>query len=105
MIVLLDWKRFEPALPDMAARVVPPVIPSDMRRQQPLHPSTQLPIVGGPEREMKMIGHETVRQHAHGNTLGCLAQQIHKRLVVPIRMKHLGPGVAPIDHVVTIVSD
>lgn len=54
---------------------------------------------------MKMIGHETVRQHAHGNTLGRLAQQIQKRLVVPIRMKYLGPGVTPIDHVVTIASD
>jgi hypothetical protein len=102
---LLDRKRFEPALPDMAARVVPPVIPSDMRRQQPLHPTTQLPIVRGPEGEMKMIGHEIVRQQAHGNTLGRLAQQIQKRLVVPIRVKHLGPGVTPIDHVVTILSD
>ena len=52
---------------------------------------------------MNMIGHETVRQDTHRHTLRRVAQQIEERLVIPIRMKHLGPGIAPIDDVVTIV--
>lgn len=72
-------------------------------RQQPVHPSTQIPVVGGPEGEMNMIGHETARQDTHRHTLRRVAQQIEERLVIPIRMKHLGPGIAPIDDVVTIV--
>ena len=54
---------------------------------------------------MKMIGHETVRQDTHRNTLRRVAKQIEERLIIAVRMKHLGPSIAPIDHVVTIVPD
>lgn len=58
MLVLLDGKRLEPALPDMAAGLVPPVIPSDMRRQQPLYPSSQATGEWQALREKKR-GHST----------------------------------------------
>ena len=102
---MFDRKGFEPPLPHMAARVVIGVIPSNVCGQQPLHPSTQIAISVRPEGQMNMIRHETVRQDTHRNALGGVTQQIKKRLVVPISMKYLGPGVASIDHVVTIVPD
>lgn len=43
---------------------------------------------------MKMVGHQTVRQDSRRNTLRRVAKQIEERLVVPVRMKHLGPGIA-----------
>ena len=105
MVVLLDGKRFEPALPAVAARVVIGVIPSNMRRQQPVHPSTEIPIVVWPESQMKMIGHETVRQDTHRNTLRRVVKQIKERLIIAVRMKYLSPGIAPIDDVITMVPD
>jgi hypothetical protein len=39
MLVLLNDKRLEAALPDMAARTVLAVVAADMARQQPLQPA------------------------------------------------------------------
>jgi hypothetical protein len=105
MLVLLDGKGIEPALPHMAARIVPPVIPSDMRRQQPVHPSTQVPIVMRPEHKVEMIRHETIRQESHGHSLTGLPQQTDEGLIIPIRMKDVGPAIAAIDDVVAVVPD
>jgi hypothetical protein len=105
MRVLLDRKRFEPPLPHMTTRVVPPVIPSNMRRQQPLHPPAEFPIEIGPQGQVKMVGHQTVRQYSHRDSLGGIAQELDERLVVSVPMKHLSAGIAAIDDVITISTD
>lgn len=101
--VLFNGKHFEAPLPDMATGVVVRVIASHLRGQQPLHPSAEIPIMRGPEGEMKMIGHQAVRQDTHRQALRRLPKQIQKGLIVSIGMKHLSPGIAPIDGVVAIV--
>ena len=89
----------------MATRFVIGVIPANMRRQQLVHPSTEIPIVVWPEGQMKMIGHETVRQDTHRHTLRRVVKQIKERLIIAVRMKYLSPGIAPVDDVITMVPD
>lgn len=54
---------------------------------------------------MKMIRHQTIRQHAHRDALTGLCEQRDEGLIIPLRMKDLGAGIAPIDDMVAIVSD
>ena len=49
MVVLLNRKGFEPALPDVPAGVVMPLVAADMRGQQPVHPPAEVAVACGPE--------------------------------------------------------
>ena len=57
VIVLLNRKHLKLPLPHRATRPIVTMIPADMRRQQPLHESTQVPILPRPEGQVKMIRH------------------------------------------------
>jgi hypothetical protein len=81
------------------------MVAPDMRRQQSVHPATQVPIVMRPERKVEMIRHETIRQESHGHSLTGLPQQTAEGLIIPVRMKDLGPVIASIDDVVAVVAD
>ncbi len=52
-----------------------------------------------------MIRHETIRQESHGHSLTGLPQQTDEGLIIPIRMKDVGPAIAAIDDVVAVVPD
>jgi hypothetical protein len=52
-----------------------------------------------------MVGHQTIRQEPHWHALTGLLEYGDEGLIIRFRMKDLGPGIAPIDHVVAIVSD
>jgi hypothetical protein len=80
--ILFDGKRFEPSLPDMPTGLMPLVIPSHMRREKPLHPPTQITIAVRPHRQVKMIGHQAIRQDAHRDALTSLCEQRDARLIV-----------------------
>ena len=54
---------------------------------------------------MKMIGHETVREHSHRQSAARVAQEGDECLKVSIGMKHLVAAIASIDDVVAILSD
>lgn len=74
MHVMFNWKRFEPALPHMPTGIMPPMVATNMRGQQPAHPRAQVAIMVWPECQMKMVGHETIGQQPHGNTFRSLTQ-------------------------------
>ena len=54
---------------------------------------------------MKMIGHETVREHAHRQASTGVGQEGDECLEVAIGMKHWGAAIAAIDDVIAILSD
>lgn len=74
------------------------MIPAHMRRQQPLHEPTQVPIVPGPEGKMKMIWHQAVGQHPH--PIGRLLQELSERRIVLWLVKHLPASIAAVDDVI-----
>jgi hypothetical protein len=76
-----------------------------MGGQQFVHPPTEIAVMLGPDGQVKLIWHETARRHAHRNSMRRLAQQIQTRLRVPVRMKHLSPGIASMNDVVARVTN
>ncbi len=52
------------------------VIPSDVRRGKPLHPLAEVPILFGPQNQVKMICHQTKGQQSHGDPLTGLNHQL-----------------------------
>src|SRR5205085_2220773 len=66
MIVLLDGKGFEAALPDMAAASVALPVAVDVGGQQPLHPPAQVPIPARPEDQVEVVGEQAEPDQAHG---------------------------------------
>jgi len=67
-----------------------------MGRQQPMHPAAEVTVSQRPERQVEVIGHDTVSQTAHGMSQFGLGQQIDKCLKVTVLMKDTGLTVAPV---------
>ena len=101
MLVLLNRESLKSPLPHMTATSIMPMIPPHMGRQKPLHPSPQTPIPIWPEPKMKVIRHDAIGQHPHGNVLTRKPNQFNKRLF----LKHLLASVATINHVVADLSN
>ena len=58
----------------------------------------------GPQRQMEMIGHETVREDAHRQASAGVGQEGDERVKVAIGMKHWGTAIAAIDDVIAIAQ-
>ncbi len=82
MIILLDGKGLEPALPDVST--VMPLVAPNMGCQEPVHPAAQVPILGRPKGQVEMIGHQTIGQHPHGIPEGRLGNEMKERVVIAI---------------------
>jgi len=105
MIVLLNRKCFESPLPHMATGPIVAMVPAYMRRQQPLHEPTQVPILPRPEDQMKMIRHQAVGQHPHPHPISPLLQELAERCIVLWLVKHLPASIAPVDDVIADSPD
>jgi hypothetical protein len=68
MVVRLDRKGFEPALPDVSTRSIMPQVAANMSGQQPVHPAAEVAIGAGPEDQVKVFGHQTIAEHANRNS-------------------------------------
>ena len=104
VVILSDGKGLEPALPDVSVGMVMPLVTPDMGCQEPLHPTAPVPILGWPEGQVEMIGHQTIGQHPHGIPEGCLGNDFNERVVIPILVKDLGAGITPVQDVVATTS-
>ncbi len=105
VIITFDGERFETALPDMPARVVVAEIAPDMRSEQPMHPSAQIPVALRPKGEMEMIRHQAIRQEAHRHPNRRLRHDLDKGSVIRGFMKHGSACVSAVDHMVRISAD
>jgi hypothetical protein len=76
MIVLLNGKTLEPALPDMSMAPVMLVISSDMARHPPLHEGTHCAVGSWLYNQMKMIWHETDGQHSDREFGFCFGEKV-----------------------------
>jgi hypothetical protein len=101
VFVLFDRKCLEASLPDMSAGIVVAMIPSHVRRHQPLHPTAQVAGRMRLQHQMEMIRHQHVAESPHGQAFVGRCQQVHDRRVIAVFMKYLGATVAPIENVLT----
>jgi hypothetical protein len=104
VIVLLDGKSTEAALPNMAAGMVVLVVPADMGREQPHHVSAQVVVLAWPNREVKMIAHQTKSKQPHVQALARFLQQLEKGLEIAVLMENGSLAVAAVEDVITITS-
>ena len=65
VVVILDRKRLESTLPDVAAVAVVLNVASDVSVQQPLHPAREVAIGVRSDHEVEVVGHEAIRQQPH----------------------------------------
>ncbi len=66
MIVLLDGERLETTVPHVPGRVMVALVAAAMGRRQPMHPAALVTVSQRPERQVEVVGHDTVSQSARG---------------------------------------
>ena len=59
VLIGLNGKRFESSLSDVAAAFVVPMVTTNMRRHEPLHPATEVSIFMRPQQQVEMDCHQT----------------------------------------------
>jgi hypothetical protein len=100
MFVILNRKRLESSLPDMSAPLVVAMVSTNMRRQQPLHPTAEITIAMRPEKQVKMVCHETKPNQSHRHFLMSFAQQFDKSREILVLVKNITSSVATVQDVV-----
>lgn len=79
MLVLLDGKGLEAALPNVPAATVVSMIAPHVRREQPLHPTAEVAVAMRPEHQMEMVGHQHVTKNPQRQPLVRLRHQVGSR--------------------------
>src|ERR1700679_3200792 len=106
MLVLLDREGLETPLPNMAvaAGMIMPMITTHMGGHQPHHEIAQIIFVLRPARQMKMVGHQAIRQQPNRRSFLCLFQQLDESSEVAVFVEHGFTSVAPIKHMIAIAG-
>ena len=99
--IVLRGQRFVAALIDGAATGRTPVHPPALavRQREPVHESRQVSILVGSKYEMKMIGHQTVREDAYWDPTLRLHQRAETCVVVFWHVEEVEMLDRSIDHV------
>jgi hypothetical protein len=105
MVVLLNQESLEPALPEPAIRRVLRVMPTNVCREQPLHPATHTFGTGRAHHEMYVIRHEASSKNGETQSLLRAMNQRLELLVISGLMEDAGFLVPAIDHVIAMIRD
>src|SRR3954453_20847333 len=98
MFVVLDGKRPESALPNMAAAMIVLMVTAHMSGEQPHHVVAQFTVAARPEGEVKMVGHQAIAEQAHARqAFARLAQQLDEGGEIAFFMKYRLAAIAPIE--------
>lgn len=104
VIILLNGKTLETALPDMPSAVVVPMIPADVTRHPPLHERTECVWSRRLHHKVEMIGHETEAQDADRVSDFGGTEQLKKDGVVRFFVKDNRAAVATVEDMVGMTS-
>jgi hypothetical protein len=104
MVILLNGEVAKASLPDVSAGVVVLMVAADMGGQQPRHVMAQLAVVERPKNEVKMVGHQAIRQQPHVGVFTGLAQQLDEGGVIAILAKDRLAAVAPVEYMVAVAA-
>jgi hypothetical protein len=105
VLVLLDGKSLESSLPHMSAALIVTVVAPHMRRQQPLHPTTQIAVAKRPQDHVEVVAHHAVGQYPQRQSLARLFHQRQKRREVLVLMEHVTPRIPTVDYVIAHITD
>jgi hypothetical protein len=103
MVILLDRKGLETALPDVAAGMVMAVIAADVGVHQPGHPGAQVAVADRPEDQVEMVGHQAVGQDAHRPSPAGFLDQPGEGGVVGRLVDDLRACVAAIEDTIAVI--
>lgn len=98
--VLLNWKRFEPTLPDTSGCSPKLVIATHMRGEQPLHPAAEIAVLERPKYEVEVIRHQTEGENPERQALIGSFHQPNERPVVGSSVIDGRSSISSIDNVV-----
>jgi hypothetical protein len=104
MLVALDRKGLEAALPDMPAAVVVPMIAADVAGEQSLHPTAEVAVAVRPEDEMEMVGHEAPAEDSHRQALASGLEQPQKGPEIFLLVKDFSARVAKVEHMIAPIG-
>ena len=99
VLVVLNDRAFESALPDVAARSVALMIPLSVRHEQTLHDSADR-VAERLNEQVEMVVQEAVAVKLKGLSLFQVAERLQERLEVGVLMKDVLPVVSAVDDVI-----
>jgi hypothetical protein len=104
VLVYLDREGFEAPLPDMAvtAGMIMPMMTTDMRGHEPHRLIAQIIVVPRPNHQMKMVGHQAIRQRPNRRSFLRLFQRLDESGEFGVFAESGFSSVAPIKHVIAI---
>src|SRR5262245_6989297 len=105
MMILLDEKCLEPALPDPASRAVLGMLPAHVRGEGLLHPAAEVSGLPRPHHQVKMIWHHASRKDRDLDSLLRAVNQGQELLIVRGFMKNARLLVTTIQDVIAVVGD
>jgi hypothetical protein len=98
-------ERFEAALPDVAAGAVTSQTTTDVRREQPVHPTAQVAIIPRREGEVEMIGLEAVGQDSHRDANRRLGHDLDEGVIVVGFVESGRASISAIEDMVGVSAD
>jgi hypothetical protein len=92
-------QRLVPSAEQMPKQLVPPVKPSRVSPQKPLHTRHQIGL-GRFHRQMKVVGHQTIRMHLPIRLLASLPQGLQKQHPVLVVLEYRFMPIPTIHHMI-----
>ena len=80
------------------------VITADVGGHQPHHVGTEVAIVLGPERQVKVIGHQAVGEQAERRAFRRLGQELEEGSIVAVLVKHGTSPIASIEDMIAVTA-
>jgi hypothetical protein len=99
VVVVLNRKRFEPALPNVARGAVMATVAPGTRRKQLLHPPTQISVAIRSYDQVEMVGLEAITKKIYPGTRAGIGHRLHESVVITGLVEHRLAPVAPIQYV------
>ena len=72
MVIILNRKGLEAPLPDVSCSAVMAMVAPGMRREQLLHPTSQVAIMMRPQYKVEVVGHEAIPEQVQRQTGACV---------------------------------
>jgi len=88
----------------MAGRMVMAMVTTNVSGEQPLHEVAEVSVVSGPNRQMEVVGHQTIGEQTDGRPLPGLVKEFQEGDIIAVFMEHRAASVATIQDVVAITT-
>lgn len=105
MLVLLDRKAFEAALPDVAVATIVPMVAAHVTGEPPLHERTEGIWSRGLQDEMEMVGHEAEAENFDRIAGFRVSEQVEEGAIVAVFVKDGRTPVASVEGVVDVAAN